>query len=159
MTPELTRYLELKYISNSNSNSKPRSSCSQMFLKIDVLKNFSVFTGKHMYLTLFLIKLQLRRLAALCIYIYIYTYIYVYILYVYMYILYILIIYLGAINESENKLVNFTFTAIYSLFLKFTKHNSLYFLNILFKFKLVFKLFKINYVLLMFPVNTHGLFL
>ena len=134
-----------------------------MFLKIDVLENFSVFTGKHMCLTLFLIKLQLRRLAALCIYIYIYIHIYICIyIYIYTYIyihIYILIIYLGAINKSENKLVNFTFTAIYSLFLKFTKHNSLYFLNILFKFKLVFKLFKINYVLLMFPVNTHGLFL
>ena len=88
MTPELTRYLEVKYISNSNSNSKPRSSCSQMFLKIDVLKNFSVFTGKHMYLTLFLIKLQLRRLAALCIYIYIHIYMYIYYMYICIYYIY-----------------------------------------------------------------------
>ena len=35
-----------------------RSSRSQMFLKIDVLKNFANFTGKHPCWSLFLIKLQ-----------------------------------------------------------------------------------------------------
>ena len=35
-----------------------RSSRSQMFFKIDVLKNFAIFTGKHLCWSLFLIKLQ-----------------------------------------------------------------------------------------------------
>ena len=35
-----------------------RSSHSQMFFKIGVLKNFVIFTGKHLYWSLFLIKLQ-----------------------------------------------------------------------------------------------------
>ena len=39
-------------------NSKCRSSRSQMFFKIDVLKNFIIFTGKHLCWSLFLIKLQ-----------------------------------------------------------------------------------------------------
>ena len=32
--------------------------CSQMFYKIDVLKTFAIFTGKHLRWILFLIKLQ-----------------------------------------------------------------------------------------------------
>ena len=36
---------------------KDRNSCSQMFLKIGVLKNFANFTGKHLCWSLFLIKL------------------------------------------------------------------------------------------------------
>ena len=39
-------------------NSKCRSSRSQMFFKIGVLKNFIIFTGKHLCWSLFLIKLQ-----------------------------------------------------------------------------------------------------
>ena len=35
-----------------------RSSCSQMFFKIGVLKNFANFTGRHLYWSPFLIKLQ-----------------------------------------------------------------------------------------------------
>ena len=35
-----------------------RSSRSQMLFEIDVLKNFSNFTGKHLCWSLFLIKLQ-----------------------------------------------------------------------------------------------------
>ena len=35
-----------------------RSSRSQMFLEIDVLKDFAIFTGKHLCWSLFLIKLQ-----------------------------------------------------------------------------------------------------
>ena len=37
---------------------KGRSSRSQMFFKIGVLKNFANFTGKHLCWSLFLIKLQ-----------------------------------------------------------------------------------------------------
>ena len=36
---------------------KFRSSCSQMSFKIDVLKNFVIFTGKHLCWSLFIIKL------------------------------------------------------------------------------------------------------
>ena len=35
-----------------------RSSCSQIFLKIGVLKKFAIFTGKHLCWSLFSIKLQ-----------------------------------------------------------------------------------------------------
>ena len=35
-----------------------RSSLSQMFFKIDVLRSFTNFTGKHQCWSLFLIKLQ-----------------------------------------------------------------------------------------------------
>ena len=38
-----------------------RSSRSQMFLKIGILKNFTIFTRKHLYWILFLIKLQSWR--------------------------------------------------------------------------------------------------
>ena len=37
---------------------KMRSSRSQKFFKIGVLKNFAIFTGKHLCWSLFLIKLQ-----------------------------------------------------------------------------------------------------
>ena len=37
---------------------KFRSSRSQMFFKIGVLKNFAIVTGKHISWSLFLIKLQ-----------------------------------------------------------------------------------------------------
>ena len=39
-----------------------RSSRSQMFLKIDVLRNFASFTRKHLCWSLFLIKLQAKFL-------------------------------------------------------------------------------------------------
>ena len=35
-----------------------RSRCSQMFFKIDIPKNFTIFTGKHLHWTLFLVKFQ-----------------------------------------------------------------------------------------------------
>ena len=35
-----------------------KSSCSQMFFKISVFKNYAIFTGKQMRSSLFLIKLQ-----------------------------------------------------------------------------------------------------
>ena len=35
-----------------------RSSRSHMFFKIDVVKNFAIFTGKHLCWTLFLVTLQ-----------------------------------------------------------------------------------------------------
>ena len=38
-----------------------RSRCSQMFFKMDVLKNFANFIGKHLCWSLFLIKLQAWR--------------------------------------------------------------------------------------------------
>ena len=38
-----------------------RSSRSQMFFKAGFLKNFAIFTGKHLYLSLFLIKLLAFR--------------------------------------------------------------------------------------------------
>ena len=40
---------------------KFRISCSQMFLKIDVLNNLATFTGKHLCWCLFLINLQALR--------------------------------------------------------------------------------------------------
>ena len=42
-----------------------RSSHSQMFFKIDVLKNFANFTGKHLCWSLFSIQLQALRPASL----------------------------------------------------------------------------------------------
>ena len=40
------------------STTSIKSSRSQMFFKIGVLKNFAIFTGKHMCKSLFLIKLK-----------------------------------------------------------------------------------------------------
>ena len=42
-----------------------RSSCSQLFLKISVLKKFAIFTGKRLSWSLFLIKLLGFRPATL----------------------------------------------------------------------------------------------
>ena len=42
-----------------------KGSPSQMFFKIDVLKNFVIFTGKHLCWSYFLIKLQASRPATL----------------------------------------------------------------------------------------------
>ena len=38
------------------------SSCSQMFFKTDVFKNFATFTGKNLYWSYFLMKLHTFRL-------------------------------------------------------------------------------------------------
>ena len=40
---------------------KSRSSCSQVFFKIDVLESFEIFTGKHLCWSLFLIKLHAQK--------------------------------------------------------------------------------------------------
>ena len=40
---------------------RPRSSCLQMFFKIEVLKNFAKFTVKHLCWSLILVKLQAWR--------------------------------------------------------------------------------------------------
>ena len=42
-----------------------RSSCSQIFIKISVLKNFAIFTGKHLCRSLFLRTLQVLKPASL----------------------------------------------------------------------------------------------
>ena len=43
-----------------------RSSRSQMFFKIGVLKNFAIFTGKHLCWSLFLIKFRSLLVMLLC---------------------------------------------------------------------------------------------
>ena len=45
-----------------------RTSRSQMFFKIGVLKNFTIFTGKHLSWKLFLIKLQAFQSSGLQLY-------------------------------------------------------------------------------------------
>ena len=50
----------------STKNIKPiRSSCSQVYFKKDVLKNFAIFTGKRLCWSVFSIKLQVRKFATL----------------------------------------------------------------------------------------------
>ena len=44
---------------------KATSSCLQMFFKLGVLKNFAIFTRKHSYRSLLLIKLQAFKPATL----------------------------------------------------------------------------------------------
>ena len=44
--------------SRDQTTSKYRSRHSQMFFKIEVLKNFTMFTGKHLCWSLCLVKLQ-----------------------------------------------------------------------------------------------------
>ena len=44
---------------------KATSSCLQMFFKLGVLKYFAIFTRKHLYRSLFLIKLQAFKPATL----------------------------------------------------------------------------------------------
>ena len=51
--------------SHEEDNDIIRSSRSQMFFRIGVLKNFAIFTGKHLCRSLFLIKLQCWRPATL----------------------------------------------------------------------------------------------
>ena len=51
-------FVLLLHVITSHPHPLWRSSRSQMFFKIDVLKNFANFTGKHLCWSLFLIKLQ-----------------------------------------------------------------------------------------------------
>ena len=52
-----TFFLQIKKIIHSGL-SYDRSSRSQMFFKIDVFKNFAIFTGKQLCSSLFLVKLK-----------------------------------------------------------------------------------------------------
>ena len=56
----INRYVCACPLTSSTSDPHPlcRSSRSQMSLKKDVLKNFANFTGKHLFWSLFLIKLH-----------------------------------------------------------------------------------------------------
>ena len=51
----------LDYLKKHSQIAIIRSSPSQMFFKINVLRNFTIFTGNHLCLSLFLIKLQTSR--------------------------------------------------------------------------------------------------
>ena len=51
----------LNIIDNIYNKATCRSNRSQMFFKISVLRNFAIFTGKHLYWSLFLIKLQASK--------------------------------------------------------------------------------------------------
>ena len=42
-------------------NPQSKSSRPQMFFEIGVLENFAIFTGKHLYRSLFLLELQALR--------------------------------------------------------------------------------------------------
>ena len=57
----VTKYMLKVFIKNMC----PTSSRSQMFFKIDVLKNFADFTGNYLFWSLFSIKLQVFRPATL----------------------------------------------------------------------------------------------
>ena len=56
---------ESQYSYKLYSYKKVGSSCSQLFFKIDVLKNFENFTGKHLCWSFFFMKLQTFRPATL----------------------------------------------------------------------------------------------
>ena len=45
---EVQRKLIADYINNFRQGKYSRSSCSSIFFKIDVLKKFAIFTGKHL---------------------------------------------------------------------------------------------------------------
>ena len=55
---ETERFIELWQAEESLRNLLRRSSRSQMFFKIGVLKNFVIFTAKYLCWDLFSIKLQ-----------------------------------------------------------------------------------------------------
>ena len=55
---ETARFFELWQAEESLRNLLCRNSRSQMFFKVDVLKNFVIFTAKYLRWSLFLIKLQ-----------------------------------------------------------------------------------------------------
>ena len=50
---------------NDDENYTEKSSLSQMFFRIGILKNFANFLGKHLCWNFFLIKLQILRLVTL----------------------------------------------------------------------------------------------
>ena len=52
------RNITQAFCKNKYVDCQYRSSHSQMFFKIDSLKNFANFTGKHTFWSLFLVKLQ-----------------------------------------------------------------------------------------------------
>ena len=60
MWPQITVLLSTERIRIKKNvfQAKDRSSHSQLFFKIGVMKNFATFTGKHLCWNLFLIKLQ-----------------------------------------------------------------------------------------------------
>ena len=62
---ETERFIELWQAEESLRNLLRRSSRSQMFFKIGVLKNFVIFTAKYLCWDLFSIKLQACRAATL----------------------------------------------------------------------------------------------
>ena len=57
----MTFYKERYFLAEVKRCLKFISSCSQMFFKIGLFKNFANFTGKHLCWSLFLIKLQAFR--------------------------------------------------------------------------------------------------
>ena len=59
MLNKLFRKIASLKTSCSEKSVKYRSSRPEMFCKKGVLKNFAIFTGKHLCWSLFLIKLQL----------------------------------------------------------------------------------------------------
>ena len=72
--PSVAFSIEISHLFNMKCNTGlSRSSRSQMFFKIDLLKNFAIFVGKLLCWSLFLIKLQalkpatlLKRLQHMC---------------------------------------------------------------------------------------------
>ena len=54
----LPAFLKDKILGKFPVLSRSRTSRSQIFFKIGVLKNFAIFIGKHLCWSLFLIKLQ-----------------------------------------------------------------------------------------------------
>ena len=61
LTPSYILDLEPLGPCNSEPLKKSKSSRSQMFFEISSIKNFAIFTGKHLCWGLFLIKLQAFR--------------------------------------------------------------------------------------------------
>ena len=59
--PVIQSRLEPLGSSNSGPLKKSKSSRSQMFFEINSIKNFAIFTGKHLCWGLFSIKLQAFR--------------------------------------------------------------------------------------------------
>ena len=61
----ITTFSNKKNAENCRKHHRYRKGRSQMFFKKDVLKNFSIFTGKHLCWSLLLNKWQVFRSAAL----------------------------------------------------------------------------------------------
>ena len=58
----LPNYFERGSLKNYNlKNCKPRKKLQEVFFKKTVLKNFAIFTGKHLCWSLFIIKLKVFR--------------------------------------------------------------------------------------------------